>query len=81
MPNLGRRYFVFRSFGMFYGIEYASFPMGVAAAPPLMGMAFDRTGGYRLPLGVMLGMLAVAVFGAALLPKFTDAPEPTPSRS
>ena len=56
MPYLASRYFGFRAFGEIYGILFASFTLGIAVGPPLMGFGFDRTGGYGSPLGVVLAL-------------------------
>ncbi|MBS1829915.1 MAG: MFS transporter [Acidobacteria bacterium] len=75
MPYLASRYFGFRAFGEIYGILFASFTLGIAAGPPLMGFGFDRTGGYAAPLGIVLALMAAAVMGVAFLPPFPGSPE------
>lgn len=77
MPYLFSRYFGFRAFGEIYGITYSVFAIGFASGPYLMGIGFDLSGGYGLPLLVLMAVLAVAVVGMALLPRFDEAlPDP-----
>jgi predicted MFS family arabinose efflux permease len=77
MPYLFSRYFGFRAFGEIYGITYSVFAIGFASGPYLMGIGFDLSGGYGLPLLVLMAALAVAILGMVLLPRFDEAiPDP-----
>jgi MFS family permease len=57
------RYFGLRSLGATMGFAFSSFVIAGGLGPLLMGVAFDRTGSYRLPLAVF----CVAAIAAALL--------------
>ncbi|HKZ79482.1 MAG TPA: MFS transporter [Pyrinomonadaceae bacterium] len=58
------RYFGLRAYGEIYGYALISFALGGVVGPLLMGIGFDRTGSYRLVLGVF--MLAT-LLGAGLM--------------
>jgi len=58
------RYFGLRAYGEIYGYALISFAMGGVVGPLLMGIGFDRTGSYRLLLGVFL---LATLLGAGLM--------------
>lgn len=47
---LQARYFGLRSFGAAFGFAFGLFVLAGGVGPFLMGLAFDRTGSYRIPL-------------------------------
>jgi MFS family permease len=55
------RYFGLRSFGEIAGYTYAAFVLAGGLGPLLMGIGFDSTGSYTLPLVVFLIAVVVAV--------------------
>jgi sugar phosphate permease len=58
------RYFGLRAYSEIYGYVLISFAMGGIIGPLMMGVGFDRTGSYRLILGVFLGL---TVAGALMM--------------
>jgi MFS family permease len=60
---LTSRYFGLRAFGEIYGYAFATFVLGSALGPWLMGLGFDHTGSYS---PVLVGFL-VATLGATLV--------------
>jgi predicted MFS family arabinose efflux permease len=65
-----RRYFGQRSYGKIYGMLFSAFNFGVVAGPLAMGVAFDHTGSYYIPLRVF----AACTFGSAVLVLFAGRP-------
>lgn len=62
IPYLVSRYFGMRSFGEIYSYLFITVPLGGALGPALMGVGFDRTGSYRMPL-LLCGIMTLAVAG------------------
>ncbi|HEY6409239.1 MAG TPA: MFS transporter [Ktedonobacteraceae bacterium] len=58
---LTSRYFGLRSFGEIAGYTYAAFVLAGGLGPLLMGVGFDLTGSYTLPLVMFLIAVVVAV--------------------
>ena len=58
------RYFGLRSLGATVGFAFAAFVVAGGLGPLVMGLAFDRTGSYRLPLAAFT---ATAIVAAALV--------------
>jgi|tagenome__1003787_1003787.scaffolds.fasta_scaffold20863871_2 MFS family permease len=58
---LTSRYFGLKSFGEIYGYAFGSFVVAGAGGALLMGMGFDRTGSYRVPLLGFLTAIIVAL--------------------
>lgn len=58
------RYFGLRSYGEIYGYALMSFALGGVVGPVLMGIGFDRTGSYKLMLGIFFIVLMI---GALLM--------------
>src|SRR5207253_8091353 len=57
------RYFGLRALGIAVGVAFGAFVIAGGLGPLVMGLAFDRTGSYGMPLA---GFGAVAVIAAAL---------------
>jgi MFS family permease len=58
---LTSRYFGLKSFGEIYGYAFGSFVVAGAGGALLMGMGFDRTGSYTVPLLGFLTAIIVAL--------------------
>jgi MFS family permease len=58
------RYFGLRSLGITMGFAFGAFVIAGGLGPLVMGVAFDRTGSYRLPLA---GFCAATIVAAALV--------------
>jgi MFS family permease len=81
MPYLVSRYFGLRSLGEIYGLIFASFTLGIAIGPYLMGAGFDASRSYTLPLTALVCVMALAVVGTLTLPRYpltTLRPSRTP---
>lgn len=77
LPYASRRYFGMRSYGQIYGILVAMHTLGVVVGPLLMGVAFDRGGGYG-PMLLVFSAVSVLMAGAVLLlghPRFEADPD------
>ncbi|HXT87087.1 MAG TPA: MFS transporter [Verrucomicrobiae bacterium] len=69
MAYLVSRYFGLRSFAEIYSYAWVGFVISVAIGPYLMGLGFDRTGSYRLPLlAFVFPALAAAILIGRLGP-------------
>ena len=75
---LVRRYFGNAAFGRLYGIAFGLFALGVGAGPLLLGMSFDRMGGYRPGLLLFAAMGLVSALATFAMPKYTT-PSHTPA--
>jgi len=63
------RYFGLRSLGRTIGFAFGAFVVAGGVGPLVMGLAFDRTGSYRVPLaGFFAATLVAAAFVARLGP-------------
>ncbi len=58
------RYFGLRALGTAFGFGFGAFVLAGGLGPLLMGVGFDRTGSYRIPLA---GFFAAAIVAAALV--------------
>ncbi len=58
------RYFGLQSLGRTFGFAFGAFVLAGGVGPLLMGLSFDRTGSYRIPLA---GFLAATLVAAALV--------------
>jgi MFS family permease len=77
MPYLVSRYFGLRSLGEIYGLIFASFTLGIAAGPYIMGAGFDATHSYTLPLSALIGVMVVVIAGTITLPRYpADVAQP-----
>jgi MFS family permease len=70
MPYLVSRYFGLGSLGEIYGLIFASFTLGIATGPYLMGAGFDATRSYTLPLNALVCVMCLAVVGTLTLPRY-----------
>jgi len=62
MAYLVTRYFGFRHFGTLFGVLTLLFSLGAAAGPTLVGIVFDRSGGYLSAyLALAAGLMAAAI--------------------
>jgi len=70
VPYLLTRYFGLGRFSELYGYTWCVYAVAGATGPVAMGAVFDRTGSYRIMLGIALAMVITAsvVFGA--LPRY-----------
>ena len=59
---LTSRYFGLKAFGEIYGYAFGSFVLAGACGALLMGLGFDRTGSYTIPLQAFLGAICVTIF-------------------
>ncbi len=57
---MAARYFGIRSFGEIYGYLFCAFSLGAASGPLLMGVSFDRTGGYTTGLAILAVLMLVS---------------------
>jgi MFS family permease len=74
------RYFGLRSLGATVGFAFAGFVIAGGVGPLVMGVAFDRTGSYRLPLAAFgVAAIAAAVL-VTRLPPYRFAPPPDDTR-
>ena len=64
---LTSRYCGLRSFGEIYGYAFATFVIAGALGTLLMGVGFDKTGAYAVPLTGFFGATAVAAILFGLL--------------
>ena len=61
------RYFGLRRYGQIYGYMFAAFTIGSGLGPFIMGLSFDRTGGYEASLaGFVVALLAASFLIARL---------------
>lgn len=86
IPYMLRRYFGLRSFSTLYGLIYSAFAVAGAAAPLILGHAWDVTGSYTRVFDLFCGVTLVASFAMFALPayRFTGQPAspeilPTPA--
>ncbi len=70
MPYLVSRYFGLGSFGEIYGLVFASFTLGIATVPYLMGAGFDATRSYTVPLSALVGLMTLVIAGTLALPRY-----------
>jgi MFS family permease len=74
------RYGGLKAFGRLYGFMLASYQLGGGIGPALMGLGFDRTGGYTAVLWAFAAFFAITCVLFALLgpyPRFRTAVEPS----
>ena len=58
---LTSRYFGLKAFGEIYGYAFGSFVLAGACGALLMGIGFDRTGSYTIPLQSFLAAICIAI--------------------
>lgn len=74
------RHLGLRAYGAIYGWTYSGFMLGCGVGPPLMGLAFDRTGAYSPALAVLAAAAAMAATLFLFFPRSTRpglSPQPT----
>jgi len=76
MPFLVSRYFGMRCMGELFGCIFASYTLGVAVGPYLIGAGFDWIGSYRHPLACALGALLVAIVATLHLGEYQRPQNP-----
>lgn len=67
-----RRYFGPAAFGRLYGIAFGLFIVGSGTGPLLLGISFDRFGGYRLGLLVFGALSLLATLLAWFMPNYPN---------
>ncbi len=65
-----RRYFGNAAFGRLYGIAFGLFAMGIGIGPLLLGMSFDRMGGYNPGLQLFIVLSFVAALATFAMPPY-----------
>lgn len=60
MAYLMSRYFGLRSFGTAFGFGFGAFILAAGAGPLLMGIAFDHTGSYAVPMATFVAATCAA---------------------
>jgi nitrate/nitrite transporter NarK len=74
---LVRRYFGQAAFARLFGIAFGLFVAGTGVGPLLLGMSFDRLGGYKSGLLLFVGISAIAGAATFAMPNY-DMQGPTP---
>jgi predicted MFS family arabinose efflux permease len=74
MPFLVSRYFGMRSMAELFGYAFGSYTLGNAAGRYLIGVGFDATGSYRMPLVCTFAAMALAVVATLGLGKYRKFP-------
>jgi len=74
-PFLVTRYFGLGASAEIFGIVMAMAMASIGLAPLLIGLGFDRTGGYVLPIALTALAIAIATIAIGLLPR-ANAPLP-----
>jgi cyanate permease len=70
MPYLVSRYFGLKSLGEIYGLIFASFTLGIATGPYLMGLGFDTAHSYAVPLTALVCVMGLVILGTLTLPRY-----------
>nr|WP_213958053.1 MULTISPECIES: MFS transporter [unclassified Variovorax] len=71
-----RSYFGLDAFGSLFGIAFAGYGLGAVAGPIVVGIYFDNTGSYAMPLAIMPVLLALAAGLALSLGRYRPLVEP-----
>ena len=58
---------IWARFGQAMGLLHLVSMAGAFVLPPFVGLGFERSGSYALPMGVMLGLLVTAFVCFALV--------------
>jgi MFS family permease len=66
------RHFGIASYGRAYALQYAAFMLAAGASPAWIGLLFDRTGSYQIPLIVTTVALLVAACLFLRMPRSAD---------
>lgn len=67
---LTARYFGLAVYGRAYARQYAAFMLAAGASPAWIGLLYDRTGGYGMPLVIAALMLLGSAFLFTRLPRY-----------
>jgi MFS family permease len=67
---LTARYFGLAVYGRAYARQYAAFMLAAGASPAWIGLLYDQTGGYGMPLAIAALMLLVSAFLFTRLPRY-----------
>jgi sugar phosphate permease len=70
MPYLVSRYFGMRAMGSLLGCIFTAYTLGAGSGPFLIGVGFDATGSYRVPLTFAFPVLALATLSTLFLGKY-----------
>jgi MFS family permease len=73
IPFLISRYFGMLAMAELFGFAFGAYTLGNATGRTLIGMGFDKTGSYELPLACAVGLLVLAVLATVGLPSY-EAP-------
>jgi MFS family permease len=73
IPYMLRRYFGLRSFSTLYGLVYSTYAVAGAAAPLVVGHAYDKTGSYIGIFNVFCAITLVASMAMLALPQYRYA--------
>jgi cyanate permease len=68
---LVRRYFGNAAFSRLYGVAFGLFALGIGIGPLLLGMSFDRLGGYNPGLQLFVVVSLVAALSTFAMPAYT----------
>jgi MFS family permease len=74
------RYFDLVHFGENYGLLAAAYTLGSALGSLMLGLSFDRTGSYRIGIGVVIAMLVLSCIATMALPLYPTFDEAEPVR-
>ena len=69
---LVRRYFGNAAFSRLYGVAFGLFALGTGIGPLLLGMSFDRMGGYNPGLLLFVGLSLLAALGTFAMPSYKN---------
>jgi MFS family permease len=67
IPFAVRRYFGNKSMGSIFGVVFSAYALGGVIGPIALGVAFDKTGDYRITLYVFAGLCVAAALLSLLL--------------
>jgi nitrate/nitrite transporter NarK len=70
------RYLGLKSFGKIYGQIFGVFQLGCGLGPLVMGISYDRTGGYTTALWLLCGMTIIACILVGMMGPYTKFEEP-----
>ena len=78
---LVRRYFGGAAFGRLYGIAFGILSLGIGTGPLLLGLSFDRLGGYRPGLLLFAGFGLVAAAATFAMPGYRPVSSAAPQET
>ncbi len=65
-----RRYFSNAAFSRLYGVAFGLFALGIGIGPLLLGMSFDRLGGYNPGLELFIALSLIAALATFAMPSY-----------